>query len=110
MLLLIYSRSMSRSVVVVHFAIVLNKVVSSGVISNLRDILYVYSSVRSFGHFKVNIHTIHKGHACVFQCDIILRIYNYMYIFTNILNNVIHIYLCGKLHCIYALKSGTDDK
>ena len=46
MLLFIYSESMPRSVVVVHFAIVLNKVVSIGIIPHLRDILYVYSTFR----------------------------------------------------------------
>ena len=48
MLLFIYSRSMSRSVVVVHCAIGLNKVVPYGVISHLRDILYVDSVSISF--------------------------------------------------------------
>ena len=46
-----------------------------------------------------------------FSSVIILRIYKYYnkVIFTNIniLNNIIHIYLCGKLNCVYALNSGT---
>ena len=39
MLLFIYSESMSRSVVVVHFAIVQNKVASIGILPHLRDML-----------------------------------------------------------------------
>ena len=38
MMLFIYSRSISRSVAVVHFVIGLNKVVSYGVIPHYRDV------------------------------------------------------------------------
>ena len=56
MRLFIYSRSMSRSVVVVHFAIGLNKVVSYGVIPHVRDIDSSFISFffisRSMAHNK----------------------------------------------------------
>ena len=38
-----------------------------------------------------------------------LHVYKYIFTNRNILLHVIHIYLCGKLHSVHALKSGTDD-
>ena len=63
MMLFIYSMSISWSVVVVvvvHFAIVLNIVVSYGVIPHLRDILYVESSCRCYFSFQGQWHTLNK--------------------------------------------------
>ena len=53
---------MSRPVVVVHCAIGLNKVVSLGVISHLRDILHVDSSFISVTSYCVFINIYSQGY------------------------------------------------